>query len=135
MRYYQYIQSGLKRVGVEDESGGLIDLTALDPRIGSTLDLLNVASITNTDIDSVTRAVLSSNKSETSKITVEELLAGAPIVRYNASLVARAATPGSRVSTTASTYLSRAMSYRERYPATSATSNSYKESPGKGATG
>ena len=87
MRYYQYIQSGLKRVGVEDESGGLTDLTALDPRIGSTLDLLNVASITNTDIDSLTRAVLSSNKSETGKITVEELLAGAPIGKHGVTLL------------------------------------------------
>ena len=87
MRYYQYIQSGLKRVGVEDESGGLTDLTALDPRIGSTLDLLNVASITNTDIDSLTRAVLSNNKSETGKITVEELLAGAPIGKHGVTLL------------------------------------------------
>ena len=51
MRYYQYIQSGIKRVGVEDDSGELTELTAIDPRIGSTLDLLNVASVTNTDID------------------------------------------------------------------------------------
>ena len=87
MRYYQYVQSGIKRVGVEDDSGELTDLTAIDPRIGSTLDLLNVASVTNTDIDSVTRAVLSTNKIETGKTTAAELLAGAPVGKHGVTLL------------------------------------------------
>ena len=87
MRYYQYIQSGIKRVGVEDDSGELTDLTAIDPRIGSTLDLLNVASVTNTDIESVTRAVLSTNKIETGKTTAAELLAGAPVGKHGVTLL------------------------------------------------
>ncbi|GIT18339.1 MAG: hypothetical protein CM1200mP39_11450 [Dehalococcoidia bacterium] len=61
--------------------------TAIDPRIGSTLDLLNVASVTNTDIDSVTRAVLSTNKIETGKTTAAELLAGAPVGKHGVTLL------------------------------------------------
>ncbi|MCI0803783.1 MAG: fumarylacetoacetate hydrolase family protein, partial [Chloroflexi bacterium] len=78
MRYYQYIQGGTRRVGVETESGQIADLTALNPRIGSTLDLLKTASITGSDIDSVTRGVLSINPgSGAATISVEEFLESA----------------------------------------------------------
>ena len=78
MRYYQYIQGGTRRVGVETESGQIADLTALNPRIGSTLDLLKTASITGSDIDSVTRGVLSINPGPgAATISVEEFREGA----------------------------------------------------------
>ena len=76
MRYYQYFQGGSRNVGVEDESGQITDLTALNPRIGSTLDLLNAASITGSDIDLVTRAILGANP-DAATISADELLEGA----------------------------------------------------------
>jgi 2-dehydro-3-deoxy-D-arabinonate dehydratase len=76
MRYYQYLQNGTKHVGVEDDSGQVTDLTALNSQIGSTLDLFKAASITDSDIDSVTQAILDANPGA-STIAASELLAGA----------------------------------------------------------
>jgi 2-dehydro-3-deoxy-D-arabinonate dehydratase len=78
MRYYQYIQSGTKHVGVEDESGQITDLTALNSQIGSTLDLLKVASITDSDIDSVTRGILAANPGAATTLAAELLDGAAP---------------------------------------------------------
>ncbi|HJP27832.1 MAG TPA: fumarylacetoacetate hydrolase family protein [Dehalococcoidia bacterium] len=61
MRYYQYLQNGTKHVGVEDDAGQVTDLTALNSQIGSTLDLFKVASIIDSDIDSVTNGILRAN--------------------------------------------------------------------------
>ena len=88
MRYYQYVQAGTRHVGVEDESGQITDLTALNPRISSTLDLLNAASITGSDIDSVTRGILSaSSGSGTATISAEELLERAAPGKYGVTLL------------------------------------------------
>ena len=88
MRYYQYVQAGTRHVGVEDESGQITDLTALNPRISSTLDLLNAASITGSDIDSVTRGILSaSSGSGTATISAEELLERAASGKYGVTLL------------------------------------------------
>jgi 2-dehydro-3-deoxy-D-arabinonate dehydratase len=62
MRYYQYIQNGSRHVGVEDDSGQVTDLTALNSQVGSTLDLFKAASITGSDIDSVTNGILAANR-------------------------------------------------------------------------
>jgi 2-dehydro-3-deoxy-D-arabinonate dehydratase len=76
MRYYQYIQNGTKHVGVENESGQVTDLTALNSQIGSTLDLLKAASITDSDIDSIARGILAAN-SGAATTSASDLLDGA----------------------------------------------------------
>ena len=86
MRYYQYVQSGTRQVGVEDELGRIIDLTALNPRIGSTLDLMKAASITGSDIDAITRGILSAN-SGAATISVEEFLEGAATGKHGVTLL------------------------------------------------
>jgi len=73
MRYYQYLQNGTKHVSVEDDLGQVINLTALNSQIGSTLDLFKVASITDSDIDSVARGILDANKGASSVSAVEFL--------------------------------------------------------------
>ena len=86
MRYYQYIQNGTKHVGVEDESGQITDLTALNGQIGSTLDLFKVASITDSDIDSVARGVLAANKGAAT-VSAAELLEGAAPGKHGVTLL------------------------------------------------
>ncbi len=86
MRYYQYFQGGTRHVGVEDESGQIADLTALNPRIGSTLDLLKAASITGSDIDSVTRGILRANPG-TAMISVAGFLDGAEPGKHGVTLL------------------------------------------------
>ena len=76
MRYYQYIEGGTRHVGVEDNGGQVTDITALNPRVGSTLDLLKVASIIDSDIDSVTRGILDASKAAPT-VSAAELLDGA----------------------------------------------------------
>ena len=88
MRYYQYIQDRTRRVGVEDDSRQIRDLTARNPRIGSTLDLLNAASITGSDIDSVTRGILSASTDGGSIATpIGEFLDGAAPGRHGVTLL------------------------------------------------
>ena len=88
MRYYQYIQGGTRHVGVENESGQIRDLTAINPRIGSTLDLLKVASIIGSDIDSVTRGILSANSGHgNATIAAEEFLGGAATGKHGVTLL------------------------------------------------
>jgi 2-dehydro-3-deoxy-D-arabinonate dehydratase len=86
MRYYQYIQGGTRHVGVEDEPGQIRNLTALNPRIGSTLDLLQAASITGSDIDSVTRGVLDANPGPAT-MSVAEFLDGAAPGKHGVTLL------------------------------------------------
>lgn len=91
MRYYQYIQGGqggTRQVGVEDGSGQIRNLTALNPRVGSTLDLLKAASITGSDIDSVARGILSSKSGPGATATpVEEFLEGATPGKHGVTLL------------------------------------------------
>lgn len=86
MRYYQYLQNGTKHVGVEDDSGQVTDLTALNSQIGSTLDLFKVASITDSDIDSVTRAILDANTGAAT-ISASELLSSAESGKHGVTLL------------------------------------------------
>ena len=86
MRYYQYIQNGTKHVGVEDESGQLADLTALNSQIGSTLDLFKAASITGSDIDTVARGILAANKGADT-VSADELLDGAQPGKHGVTLL------------------------------------------------
>lgn len=86
MRYYQYVQNGTKRVGAEDDSGHITDLTALNSQIGSTLDLLKVASITNSDIDTIARSVIAANKGA-AKVSATELLDGASPGKHGVTLL------------------------------------------------
>lgn len=86
MRYYQYVQNGTKHVGVEDDSGQITDLTALNSQIGSTLDLLKVASITSSDIDTVARDVLAANKGAAT-VSAAELLDGASPGKHGVTLL------------------------------------------------
>ena len=88
MRYYQFIQNGLRQVGVDDGSGRINNLTALNPRIGSTLDLLDAASITGTDIDSVTRGILGTRAdSGADTVSIEEFLDGAAPGKHGVTLL------------------------------------------------
>jgi len=91
MRYYQYVQNGTKHVGVEDDSGQITDLTALNSQIGSTLDLLKVASITGSDIDTVARGVLAANENAAPKgaatISTTEFLDGASPGKHGVTLL------------------------------------------------
>ncbi|MEE8047157.1 MAG: fumarylacetoacetate hydrolase family protein [Dehalococcoidia bacterium] len=86
MRYYQYIQNGTKHVGVEDGSGQVTDLTALNSQIGSTLDLLRAASITGSDIDTVARGVLAANAGAATT-PINELLEGAVPGKHGVTLL------------------------------------------------
>jgi 2-dehydro-3-deoxy-D-arabinonate dehydratase len=86
MRYYQYVQNGTKRVGVEDDSGHITDLTALNSQIGSTLDLLKVASITNSDIDTIARSVIAANTGA-AKVSATELLDDASPGKHGVTLL------------------------------------------------
>ena len=86
MRYYQYFRNGTKHVGVEDDSGQITDLTALNSQIGSTLDLLKVASITGSDIDTVAHGVLAANKGATT-VSAAELLDGAKPGKHGVTLL------------------------------------------------
>jgi 2-dehydro-3-deoxy-D-arabinonate dehydratase len=86
MRYYQYIQDGTRHVAVEADPGQIRNLTALNPRIASTLDLLRAASITGSDIDSVTRGILSANPGPAT-ISIEELLDGAAPGKHGVTLL------------------------------------------------
>ena len=61
MRYYQYLKSGSKHVGVEDDLEQITDLTDINSQIESTLDLMKVAAITDSDIDSVATRILESS--------------------------------------------------------------------------
>ena len=86
MRYYQYVRNGTKHVGVEDDSGQITDLTALNSQIGSTLDLLKVASITNSDIDTIARGVIAANKGAAT-VSATELLDGALPGKHGVTLL------------------------------------------------
>jgi 2-dehydro-3-deoxy-D-arabinonate dehydratase len=86
MRYYQYIQNGTRHVGVEDASGQVTDLTALNSQIGSTLDLLKSASITGSDIDTIARGVLAAN-SGAATTPIDELLEGAVPGKHGVTLL------------------------------------------------
>ena len=61
MRYYQYLKSGSKHVGVEDDLEQITDLTDINSQIESTIDLMKVAAITDSDIDSVATRILESS--------------------------------------------------------------------------
>ncbi|MBH66380.1 MAG: fumarylacetoacetate hydrolase [Chloroflexi bacterium] len=86
MRYYQYLQNGTKHVGVEDDAGKITDMTALNSQIGSTLDLFNVASITGSDIDSVTRGILAANPGAET-VSASEFFDGAEPGKHGATLL------------------------------------------------
>ncbi|MDA1280233.1 MAG: fumarylacetoacetate hydrolase family protein [Chloroflexi bacterium] len=86
MRYYQYVQGGSRHVGVEDDKGQITDLTSLNRQIGSTLDLLKVASIIGSDIDSIVRGILDANRSAT-KMPVAKLLEGAAPAKHGVRLL------------------------------------------------
>jgi len=86
MRYYQYLHNGTKHVGVENDSGQVTDLTALNSQIGSTLDLFKVASITNSDIDSVSRGILEANRGAAT-ISADELLDGAQPGKHGVTML------------------------------------------------
>ncbi len=87
MRYYQYIKQGTKRVGAEDESGNVTDLTAINSQIGSTLDLLKASAITGTSVDSIARSIIS-GASSADVVSAAELLDGAQPSKHGVKLLA-----------------------------------------------
>ena len=58
MRYYQFLFRGRVNVGVETSDDTLVNLTAINPQITSTLDLLKAGSILGADIDTVARKLI-----------------------------------------------------------------------------
>lgn len=58
MRYYQFLFRGRVNVGVETTEDTLVNLTAINPQITSTLDLLKAGSILGADIDTVARKMI-----------------------------------------------------------------------------
>ena len=68
MRYYQYTVHAEPRVGVETSDDALVDLTSINSNVTSTLDLLRAASISRSDVDTVTRWLIDSGAGVTSSV-------------------------------------------------------------------
>jgi 2-dehydro-3-deoxy-D-arabinonate dehydratase len=64
MRYFQFAFNGRRHLGVETAPGQITDLTSIQPRLRTTVDLFNAATITGMTADAVTKSVLSSGGGE-----------------------------------------------------------------------
>ena len=85
MRYYQLSQRGRASVAAETSDGVLTNLTSIEPRITTTLDLMNAATVSGVSIDELARAVAGRGGGDS--IEVETLLAGAPASMHGPDLL------------------------------------------------
>ncbi len=71
MRFYQFVKDGRRHVGVETSTGTIASLTSVEPRVRTTNDVLNAATITHSPADSVARALLDRGGAE--ELTYESM--------------------------------------------------------------
>lgn len=79
MRFYQFAIGSERHVGVETSQGQIADLTSIEPRLRTTNDVLDAATITGSTPDSVAESVLKRGGGNT--LTYESLTDGTGTAR------------------------------------------------------
>ena len=58
MRYYQFMTNAEPHVGVQADDDTVLDLTSIEPRVTSTLELFRIAAITGSGIDDISESLI-----------------------------------------------------------------------------
>ena len=58
MRYYQFMTNAEPHVGVQANDSTVLDLTSIEPRVTSTLELFRIAAITGSGVDDIAESII-----------------------------------------------------------------------------